>query len=347
LILSCLVWNLNILLAQSRPGQSHPGWWTYASPDATALVGMDWNALRKSPFADAMRLELGPDGLGFPALNCIDQAGQILISSPPLLIAATGSCSSPETAREAGTHGFRIYSYKGVSLWVAPQPPTLSVALMTPQVVLLGSRKTLEAAIDRATELAAKEGETQRATVRKYSPLLARAAQFAHDADLWAVSSHFPDPLASRFVPLDVEARGFDGGVSIQNGLRLGGLLTASSSEGALVMAEHLRQNFATLSPLTSAMEIHVDGDQVGFSLTATPEEFTASLRNAPAPVAPGPPQQVVAIVAPAEPLKPAEAPKPPDAPKPVPAEPQVIRIIGLDDGPKEIPFPSPPEVHQ
>lgn len=303
---------------------------------------MDWNTLRKSPFADAMRMELGADGLGFPPLDSLDHATQILISSPPLLVAATGSFPAAETGRDANTLGFRLSSYKGVNLWIAPQPAALSFALMTPQVVLLGSRKTLEGAIDRATDLAAKEGETARATIRRYSPLLARAAQFAHDGDLWIVSSHFPDPLASRFVPLDVEARSFDGGVSIQNGLRLGALLTASSSEGALVMAEHLRGNFAALSPLIRATEIQVDGDQVQLSLTATAEEFNASLRNTPAPPAPpnappAPPQVPTQVVS-------ASVTPPPELPKPAPAQPQVIRIIGLDDGPREIPFPSPPE---
>ena len=96
-------------------------------------------------------------------------------------------------------------STRTVNLWVAPQPGQLSLALMIASALLLGSRKTLEAAIDRATDLAAKDGETQRAAVRKYTPLLARAAQFAHDADLWVVSSRLPDPLASRFVPLEVE----------------------------------------------------------------------------------------------------------------------------------------------
>lgn len=327
---------LTLVFLSTLHAQSHPGWWTYASPDATALVGMDWSVLRKSPFADPVRLELGSEGLGFPELDSFNQVSQFLVSSPPLLAVASGSFPSAETGRDAGAHGFRLATYKNVNIWIAPQPSALSFALMTPQVVIIGSRKTLEAAIDRATDLAAKEGETARATVRKYSPLLARAAQFAHDGDLWVVSSRLPDPLASRFVPLEVDARSFDGGASIQNGLRLGGLLSAPSKEGALVMAERLRENFAALSPLTRAIEIHVDGDQVGFSLVATPEEFNASLRSVPAPIEP-PPAPVPPVLA--------SAP-PPEASKPAPAQPQVIRILGLDDGPKEIPFPDP-VVHQ
>ena len=108
-------------------------------------------------------------------------------------------------------------------------------------------------------------------------------------------------------------------------------------------MAEHLRGKFTTLSPLTSAMEVRVDGDQVWLSLSATLEQFTSSLRNVPAPLAPPPaappssaPQEIAASVS-----------SPAEVPKPVPSEPQVIRIIGLDDGPKEIPFPNPLEVHQ
>ena len=314
-----LLWTADILLAQS-----HPGWWTYASPDATALVGLDWHALRTSPFADALRQELGAGGLGLPALDSLDQAAQILISSPPLLIVASGSFPSAVAGREASAQGFRLSAYKNVTLWIAPQPGLLSVALLSPQLVLVGSRKTLEASIDRATDLAAQESETARASVRKYSPLLAHAAQFAHNADLWVVSSRLPDPLASRFVPLETEARAFEGGVSVQNGLRLEALLSASSNEGGLVMAEHLRGEFAALTPLARAIEIRVDGDQIELSLTVPLEQFNASLRNAPSP----------------KPLPPPEIPK-----ETKPKQPQVIRITGLDTGPVEIPFPDPPEV--
>ena len=330
--LSLVLFTANFLSAQS-----HPGWWTYASPEATALVGIDWHALRASPFADAVRDELGPEGLGFPGLDCIDQATQILVSSPALLAVATGSFAAPTLGQQATAKGFRAALFKNVNLWIAPHPSSLSIALVSPQIILLGSHKTLEEAIDRATDLAAQEGETARATKRKYSPLLARAAQFAHNTDLWVVSNRLPDPLASRFIPLEVETRGFEGWVSAQNGLRLEGALLASSKEEALVMAEHLRGTFSSLTSLARGIEIRVDGDEVGLSLTATAEQFNASLKNAPAPP---PPAEVASISSPTP-----AVPSPPQEEKP--KQPQVIRIVGLDQGPVEIPFPDSSEHQQ
>ena len=52
--------------------ESHPSWWRYASPEATALVGIRWEHLRSSPFAGAITGELsGEDGLGVPDLYCL------------------------------------------------------------------------------------------------------------------------------------------------------------------------------------------------------------------------------------------------------------------------------------
>src|SRR5436190_1775756 len=52
--------------------ESHPAWWRYASPEATALVGIHWENLRSSPFAEAIADELtGEGGLGFPQLECL------------------------------------------------------------------------------------------------------------------------------------------------------------------------------------------------------------------------------------------------------------------------------------
>lgn len=381
---------LLLATATTLAAQSHPSWWTYASPEATALVGVDWRALRDSPFADALRSELGADGLGFPALECLDQSGQMLISSPALLAVATGSYDFATVGRQASAQGFHPIAYKNVQLWIAPRPDTLSIALMTPQVMLLGSRITLEGAIDRAADLAAQETEQARASVRRYSPLLARAAEIAHNADLWVVSTRLPDALASRFVPLQVDTRGFSGAVSVQNGLRLEAMLSASSSAQADVIAERMRDDFADAGSLARGIEVRVEGDQVGLSLSVPIEQFQLSLRNAPSttpvrapevasvivapgvekpkplptpdppavvvltprepkrPLSPDPPIVAAKVMAPPElptQLAPVEPPTPHEPEKP--RQPQVIRIFGLDSGPREIVLPDPPEGQQ
>src|SRR5512142_205648 len=101
--------------------ESHPAWWRYASPEATALVGIHWDHLRSSPFAEAISGELGGDGgLGFPDLDCLQQARQILISSPALLAMATGNFSAPIFRDQATRKGLKRALYRDVEIWVTP-----------------------------------------------------------------------------------------------------------------------------------------------------------------------------------------------------------------------------------
>ena len=152
----------------------------YASPEATALVGIQWEHLRTSPFADAISGELSGDGgLGFPDLDCIKQARQILISSPALLAMAAGDFPTATFREQAAKKGLKRALYHDVEIWVTPGKETLSIARMSDQLVLLGRLRTLQDAIDRSLLEEAN---------RHYSPLLARAARYAQD-DLFVVAA--------------------------------------------------------------------------------------------------------------------------------------------------------------
>ena len=178
--------------------QSHPSWWTYASPDATALVGIEWQSVRTSPFAEPIEAELWGD-LGFPELPCLHNARQILISSPEFLAFASGNFSGTALRDQAAQKRMKAMTYRDVDMWFSTEKGVLSIARFSDQLVMIGDPKTLQAAVDRSMT-----------DSRNHSPLLARAAQFAQK-DLWVVASQLPDDLAGRFVPLDTEARGFEG----------------------------------------------------------------------------------------------------------------------------------------
>jgi hypothetical protein len=302
----CMVMGVLLLSSGTSSAESHPAWWRYASPEATALVGIHWEQLRSSPFADAIAGELsGESGLGFPDLECLKEARQILISSPPLVAMAAGNFPADKFREQAARKGLKRALYREVELWVTPGKDTLSIARMSDQLVLLGGVKNLQDAIDRS-----KLEEANRA----YSPLLARAAHYAQE-DLWVVAARLPDPLAGRFVPIEAEAEGFEGAVSLQGGLRLGAVLTAASAEGVTQLAESLQKMMASLPPVARGIQITIDQNSVTLALAVSEEQFLAGLRTTPAAVA--------APVVKAEPAK--------------PAGPQVIRIFGLDDGPREI----------
>jgi hypothetical protein len=307
-----LVTGALLFITGTAFAESHPAWWRYASPEATALVGMQWEHLRMSPFAAAITGELGGDGgLGFPDLDCIKQARQILISSPALLAMAAGDFPAETLREQAVRKGLKRAVYHETEIWVTPGKETLSIARISDRLVLLGYLTTLKNAIDLSLVDEAS---------RQYSPLLARAARHAQD-DLFVVATSLPDPLAGLFVPIEAEADGFEGGISLQGGLRLAASLTASSDEAAVQLAKTLQQMVASLPPAARGTEIAIDQKSVTLSLTVSEQELDAGLKGSAPVVAPA-----VANAAPQ-----------PEKAVPKPAGPQIIRIYGLDGGTREI----------
>jgi len=302
-----------VLTATLAIADSHPSWWNFAPPEATALVGIRWETLRQSAFAEAIRAELSSSGsLGFPDLPCLSDARQILISSPALLAIAAGNF--PDLRSQATLKGLRPAVYRGVELWISPGKTTLSVAQVSDQLLLIGLHKTLEAAIDRSLA----------ETGRRYSPLLARAARYAQTQDLWVISTQLPDPLASLFVPLDAEARSFEGAISVRDGLQLEAALDAGSEEAAAQVAENLRQSIPNLPGVVRGLKVTVAAENVMLTMRVNRDQLSASLR-----------QTSVASPTAASPAPAAATPKAEN-----PARPQIIRIIGLDEGPREIVLP-------
>jgi hypothetical protein len=292
---------LMLATAEISAGQSHPSWWNYVSPDATAVVGIQWEQLRNSIFADAIAAELSSSGsLGFPDLPCLKDARQILISYPELLAIATGSFPAAATREQAMRIGLKLAPYRGVDLWIAPNH-SLSVAHLSDNLLLIGQRKTLEEAIAGSLS----------DSIRQYSPLLARGARLSQDWDLWIATSRMPDPLASVFVPLEIAADAFEGGVIARGSLQLGAAYQMGSAPQANAAADRLRQAIPSFPWVVQGLEVQVEDDAVLLTLYVSPEQLAASLR-ATDPVA--------------------EAP----TAEPIPNGPRVVRIYGLDEGPRQ-----------
>ncbi len=253
-------------------------------------MGIHWEQLRSSPFAAAISGELSGDGgLGFPDLDCIKDARQILVSSPVLLAMAAGDFPAPVLREQATRKGLKRSLYHDIEIWVTPGKETLSIARMSDQLVLLGLLRNLQDAIDRSL----LEGENH-----GFSPLLARAAHYAQD-DLWVVATGLPDTLADRFIPIDAEAQGFEGGVSVQGGLKLKAAFTTPSEEAADQLVETLKGMLVSMPVATRGIEVRIDQNIVSLSMDVTEQQLAAGLKtNAP----------VVAKVEPVACLKPVVA---------------------------------------
>jgi hypothetical protein len=323
---------LSATLATAEP---HPNWWAYTSPEATAVVGIQWNNLRNSPFAAAIEAEISPSGaLGFPDLDCLRQAREIVISSPALLGAETGSFPAATVNDQAQRLGLHRLVYREVTLWLPEQADKLGLAQISEQLVLVGTRKTLETAIDR--------GLSQ--TSLQDSPLLSRAEFFSKTGDLWAAAVKLPDPLASRFVPLDGAVSEFLGQVSVHDGLVVQASFDAGSEEAASKFARELRERAPSFPPVARGLEAAADQSRVTIALQVNSEDLVAAWHSAPAAV-------IEIAVAPQGPA----GPQPPEAPQltagsaqpPSPvtfeithvedSQPRIIHIFNLDEGTREI----------
>lgn len=329
------------------------------------MVGIQWENLRNSPFASAIEAELSSSGpLAFPNLDCLRQARQIVISAPELLAAEAGSFPAATVRDQAQRAGLHRLVYRNVTLWVPDAAAGLGIAQLSDQLVLVGARKTLQGALDR----------TMSESGRQYSPLLPRAAKFSQTGDLWVVAVKLPDPLANLFVPIDVAGSLFLGQISVRDGLMMEASFDAPSSDAAAQIAAKLREQAQSLPEFARGLQAASDRRTVNLTLEASREELAAALRAAPlAPVVAATPpaaaqasQPSVARPAPAVAAKPAPAvmakpapeskpapvavaeTKAPEEPKPVavkpaPPAPQVVRISGLDGGPREIVLPALP----
>lgn len=370
-----------LVLAGTCAGQSHPAWWTYASPEATALVGIQWSSLRSSPFAGAVSGELRPGGsLRFPNVPMLGSADQILLSSPALLGIEYGLFPADILRQQASAAGMTRRTYRDVPIFVSADPEILSIARVSDNLLLLGSPESLEDAIERGQYRAAvREAEpgseldpeeTPTSAQRPYTPLLAVAAKYSQE-DLWAVSTEFPDPLASLFVPLDVRANKFEGSVSLWQGMHLVAGISAGSVPEAVDIMDYLRQSVSGIRPMARALELTIEDTTVLMRLDINEQELADSLGTPgqASPVTtstqPASPDQNASgaaaasaqpVQAPGTPAQPGDqspgqsnvqpsAPAQPDAAEPdnnaQAPERRVVRIVGLEEDTREIELPA------
>jgi len=335
---------LSAALAAAEP---HPGWWAYVSPDSTAVVGIQRRHLRHSPFAAAIEGAVSPSGaLGFPDLDCLRQASEMIIASPHLLAVEAGSFPVATVQDQAQRLGLHALVYRDVTLWLPQQPEALGVARISDQLVLVGAQKTLQAAIDNGLA----------ETTRPPSALLTRTIGVSQTADLWVVAAKLPEPLAGLFVPLDADASEFVGHVELRGGVSPDGILVeasfdARSQPAAEGFIQGLRERSLAFPAIARGLALTAGQNRVAIALQANSEDLAAVLplalaaRSTHAPE----PSSGVAIESSSE-LAEGSAPAPvvfvithveASQPRPVEAiQPRIVHIFNLEEGTRDIVLP-------
>ncbi len=289
-ILAAGLLEISVLSAQSTPG-----WWKYVPFDATSVVGIRWQSAQSTLFAPAIVEELRR----LPDFDLWKNSANILIAGPSMLAILSGSFAPEDLRRAAAARGLRQHDFEMVELWVPVRPNEPGVAIISDKLLLIGCLQDLREALKS----------------RKLSPLLSRAAQYS-EVDLWVIASRLPDPLASRFVPLEIEATAFEGSVSAWDGLHLVAAIEQPNATQALEFADDLEAALDSRPAMAEGTKITAHERSVLVRMDLDERQLAASLRPVTVP------SRVAATVQ-----------TTPGSPLPA------IKILGLSTGTREIPL--------
>jgi hypothetical protein len=182
----------------------------------------------------------------------------------------------------------------------------------------VGDTASVRAALDRGNAATPRE-----------SPLWRRAAELSSTYSIWIASSSLGALQSAEPSPLS-GVRSFDGGIALNRGLEMTFDLVAWSEEWAVAIENMLR---AAASPALRDLAVGREGAYVRFTASLDIAQMETGLKAMLAGgasrraslmdwvVSGAPPTQTVAQVA-------------------LPPQKRVIRIVGLEEGTREFPFP-------
>lgn len=348
--------------SQAQP-QADPGLWRYVHPEAKVLAGLEWSKLARSefgrltqqPFGSALRSEFG--GLDFA-----QQVDRILVSSPGggsgeprFLVAMRGKFPLARLREFVLKQGGLSRRHAGVEL-IEPPPNAgedVCLALIDAQTILAGDQDSLLDAVE------------SRRQPQDEHPSLARARELSREHDLWVLVESldaFPRQGGAQ-PPFLADVRALEGGLSARSGLQL--LLrlsmtspeTAASLAGAVMSLGKMAPAQDPMGQLLSRLSAVPDRDTVRIQLALDPKQVQQTVASiagsmgagkrsltdwvSPSPRLGVPPP--VAATAAVRAVQRAPQPEPVVAAKPREPERKVIRIVGLEEGTREIPYREQP----
>src|SRR5580698_1907567 len=343
--------NFVLLLAPAvASAQTDPALLGFIPPNPKAVISVDWKTLRATHIGTLLREKYvdGDPGSAIPGAEFLDDVDRVVISSPapshadetsdpPMLVVVRGHFDLAKVRKTLADHGAKPQLFNSIQVY-RPQGKNsrdMAFVLVDAQTILIGDAASIFASLERKAN----------PTPADSGPLLARAAELDSRYDVWALMSGMQGVAGDRLMSLlaggglPSESRSFEAGISLRNGLAADMSLIFPSEPEARSMASEFSKlikaaikdkiGSPAMLDLEKRLKVAAEGAATKISLRLTPQEFE---RNA----------QIFAATRQQQPALAAAEIKPDAAQTiPAPAKPaapqQMIRIEGLDDGPREI----------
>lgn len=343
--------------------------WTFMLPDAKVIAGVDWQRAKASAAGQMIskRLLNTPDAKSKAAtagLDFVEGIERILLSAPAaapgqpgsgqMLLALSGRFDRAKLKRSMPP-GTAIERFQGIDLFVPPSTKRdeMVAGLVSDKLLLLGDRASISEALESRSGISS-------------ASLLERARQMEARHEIWLIADSLPE-LPAGSTPYSMQAvqdiRGADIGISLRSGMDLSANLTfgdAEKAQGMAMFAQMLSTMPAGSAPGTHEMaamvrnlSVKAEGAEVKATLSlsaAQLEQAAMEVRNGVEQVSRRSLESLVGVgsrTGPIPGLRPAtrsgdqSLASTPRAVPPRPTQPvkRTIRIVGLEEGDKEISY--------
>ena len=348
---------LTVLLAPlAAKGESDGALWRFVSPNAKALIGIDWARVRPLKAGAMIREQWLTAGAmaAIPGLDLLNDVDRVLISSAgknspddsaesPILIAVHGHFDAAKVRQVFNHLGAKPQAYNSFQVYrpQGKQAKDMAYVLFDEATILFGDSPSVFAALDR------NQFGPPPQPMATSGPMLARAAEMEATYDFWAImdaSEIISNDSVTDLLRGDAwasEAQGFEAGVNLRAGLTAEITVRFSSDAVAKRVTTELtrvmnlaakdKSSGAQVQNIARKMKFNADGSAAKVSLRLTELELQESAAAFAAS------RKAEARNAAAN-----KIPTPVPAPVTTPARPGVIRIEGLDEGTREIPYRDP-----
>ena len=340
------------LLAALAPrlatAQTDPALWRFVNPGSKAILSIDWKHIRQSHIGTMLREKwVDPRAETMPGVELLNDVDRVVISSPgrdpandaaepPALIVIRGHFDVQKVRKLLVSHGAKPQMFNEVQVY-RPQDKNSRDQAFVPldaQTILIGDARSVFTSLER--------NQFPPSTPEPIH-IPARALELDALYDFWALMTA-PGAMGSDRIlemfsggPFGADARSFEIGLAFRDGLTIDSMISLLTEASAKQLVSELSKLLKTaikdkmgepaMLDLEKKLKISSEGSvvRIGMHLTAQEVDKNAKLYAATRKQMVG---SVPDVRSPA-----GSTPASPKQPK------TVIRIEGLDEGTREIPY--------